>query len=195
MNRSYLSTLLFLLPSSLVGCNSETSKQEIISGRVINASDSSPIVGAIVSTDPPTSSVITNADGNYSISNVLSGIYIVTATKAGYMGATIKVSVTAGKTTTADLSLMIGQVAATPTVPFVATNSPTPYATSTAQPTLIKLTNTPEPTFTPERCESVTAPFTGGIDAARSSNSYSGIPFSSACRARSFGERFQPTTR
>jgi hypothetical protein len=77
-----------------------------ISGQVIDASSSSPIPNANVTTDPPTISVTSNTQGRYVIPEVPPGVYTITATKPGYTSASVEVSVTAGKTTTADVHLM-----------------------------------------------------------------------------------------
>ena len=80
-----------------------------ISGKVIDSSDGSPIPFANVITDPPTSSVTTDADGNYSISDVHPGNYRVIAIKLDYTSRDVLISVTAGGITTADLHFVKGQ--------------------------------------------------------------------------------------
>ena len=76
-----------------------------INGQVIDSSDGSFIPGANISTDPPTSSVTTDAQGEYSIADMPPGDYTVTASKAGYNSTSVDVAVAVGKTTTADLHL------------------------------------------------------------------------------------------
>jgi len=76
-----------------------------IQGQVTNATGDTAIVGAIVTTSPATSSVSTNAQGNYTIMNVTPGQYTVTAAKGGYNDGSVSISVAAGQTTTADIHL------------------------------------------------------------------------------------------
>ncbi len=58
-----------------------------ISGTVIDSNNGSPIPAANVSTDPPTSSVTTDVQGNYTIPDVHPGNYTVSASKSGYTTA------------------------------------------------------------------------------------------------------------
>ncbi|MCP4538610.1 MAG: hypothetical protein GY832_15865 [Chloroflexi bacterium] len=91
-----------------------------ITGKVIDSSDGSPIPFANVNTDPPTSSVTTDAQGNYTILNVPPGDYTVNAFKSDYIATSARVAVTAGRTPVADVHLS-SNVATTPIVV-----SPTP---------------------------------------------------------------------
>jgi hypothetical protein len=77
-----------------------------ISGQVIDSASNSPIPNANVTTDPPTVSVTADAQGRYVISEIPPGVYTITATKPGYTSASVSISVTAGKTTAADVHLM-----------------------------------------------------------------------------------------
>ncbi|MCP4613195.1 MAG: hypothetical protein GY845_31275 [Planctomycetes bacterium] len=77
-----------------------------ISGRVIDSSSGGPIPAANISTDPPSSSVTADAQGNYSISDVPPGNYMVTGIKSGFTSATVTIAVGANATTTADLHLI-----------------------------------------------------------------------------------------
>ncbi len=98
-------SILFLL---LISCNlartqpSSTTTGEI-SGIVIDSRDGSPIPYANVITEPPTSSVTTDSDGKYSISGVYPGDYRVIAIKLDNTSRDVRVAVTAGEMTTADL--------------------------------------------------------------------------------------------
>jgi hypothetical protein len=73
-----------------------------ISGNVLDE-DGSPIPLANIVTQPPTSVVVSDEQGAYSISEIPSGNYIVTSEKAGYKNRSVEVAVTVGGTTTADL--------------------------------------------------------------------------------------------
>ena len=92
----------------LAGCAKEgspTAPLGAISGRVVDEVSGEPIAGATVSTDPPTSTVITDASGNYTISDVKEGSYTVKAFKSDYLEGAVDVSVVSGGTATADIRL------------------------------------------------------------------------------------------
>lgn len=74
-----------------------------ISGYIVDSKTGVNISGVQIIVDPPVSSVITNAQGFYSIESVNPGQYTVKASKAGYNETSTQVTVEAGKTTTADL--------------------------------------------------------------------------------------------
>jgi len=76
-----------------------------ISGTVTEAGTSSAISGASVSTTPATTTATTNAQGAYTISNVSPGSYTVTASASGYIDKDTSITVTAGQTATASLTL------------------------------------------------------------------------------------------
>ncbi|HUP20875.1 MAG TPA: carboxypeptidase regulatory-like domain-containing protein [Gemmatimonadota bacterium] len=82
-----------------------------ISGRVTNASSGAGIVGALVGTSPATTTALTDASGNYSITNIPvpasgSASFAVTASKEGFQSASTSVSLSAAApTATANLAL------------------------------------------------------------------------------------------
>ena len=76
-----------------------------ISGRVTDASNSQPIAGATVTTQPATTTVTTDAQGNYTIPNVAPGGYTVNAAKSGYQNGSASATVVAGQTATANIAL------------------------------------------------------------------------------------------
>jgi hypothetical protein len=77
-----------------------------ISGKAIDSVDGTPIPAANISTDPPTCSVTAGVEGGYVIPDVPPGEYAITAVKPGYVSASVKIAVVAGRTTTADLHLV-----------------------------------------------------------------------------------------
>ncbi len=76
-----------------------------ITGKVTDKQNNQPIVGAQITTNPVTSSVVTGSDGNYTIPDVKSGQYTITAKKDGYNDNTTTVSVTEGKSVNADIQI------------------------------------------------------------------------------------------
>jgi formylglycine-generating enzyme required for sulfatase activity len=102
-------TIFVLLVS---GCRKEDSVTNVttgtISGTVVDASSSAPVSGASIVTSPPSSAVLTDTSGKYSISSVNPGTYTVTASRTGYTSGSVNVTVTAGGTTTGSISLIPG---------------------------------------------------------------------------------------
>lgn len=76
-----------------------------ISGRVTHASTGAGLAGATVTTQPATSTATTDAQGNYTIANVTAGAYTVSVSMSGYTAATTMITVVAGQTGTANVSL------------------------------------------------------------------------------------------
>jgi len=76
-----------------------------IVGTITESGSSAAISGASVSTLPATTTVTTNSQGAYTISNVSAGSYTVTASASGYIDNNTNITVTAGQTTTANLAL------------------------------------------------------------------------------------------
>jgi len=74
-----------------------------ISGKVTDSGNGTPVVGATVSDTIRTT--LTDASGNYTLSNVLPGSYTVTASASGYTSSSQAASVVAGQTTAADFTL------------------------------------------------------------------------------------------
>lgn len=76
-----------------------------ISGRVTSATGT-PLDGATITTQPTTTGGTTDSQGNFTIANVSPGSYVVSAARTGYQTATVNVSVVAGQTVSANLSLL-----------------------------------------------------------------------------------------
>jgi hypothetical protein len=91
-------------PTSPDNRNSTPTTGTII-GTVSETGTNSAIVGASVSTVPATSTVTTNPQGAYTISSVSPGAYTLTASASSHISNTTNISVTAGQTTTANLTL------------------------------------------------------------------------------------------
>lgn len=93
-----LIVLLVGVTSLLSGCLTGT-----IKGQVIDNYDR-PVVGAIVSTRPPTESVRTTENG-YVLKNVPVGEYVVKAKKPGYHVGSQRIQVQWSQTTGADIQI------------------------------------------------------------------------------------------
>lgn len=93
----------------IINCSENDSPtQEIstgtIQGSVVDQNGNS-LSSARVNTQPFTSNVLTNSGGNYVISNVEAGTYVVMASKSGYTSNSATVNVSSGGTSTADIQL------------------------------------------------------------------------------------------
>jgi uncharacterized protein (TIGR02145 family) len=105
-----MSILLLMTILVFSSCKKDDSNPSVpvngnIQGNITNTSDGTAINGASVETIPPTNAVITNQLGDFTMSDVTPGTYIVTATKSGYDTNSVSISVISGKTTTANIQL------------------------------------------------------------------------------------------
>ncbi|WP_141239875.1 carboxypeptidase-like regulatory domain-containing protein [Aliifodinibius salipaludis] len=101
--------LLFVICFSLlVGCSKETISPETfgnIDGQVLNSETEEGIGGANITTSPATNSIATNEDGSFSLNEVTTGNYNITASKSEFESTTVSVNVREGKTATAQIYL------------------------------------------------------------------------------------------
>lgn len=78
-----------------------------ISGKVLSTPGNTPVVGASITTDPPTSAVITGENGSFEIADIVRGVYKVIARKGGYLSDTVSIEVKKDMTTEAVLLLEV----------------------------------------------------------------------------------------
>ncbi len=90
-----------------------------ISGSVMDADDGTPIQGVSITTTPPTSSIITDAQGKFNLSELTAETYTISASKNGYNKTTTNVSVEGNKTTEAVIILSKRDDTAAPPLPPV----------------------------------------------------------------------------
>ena len=81
-----------------------------ITGRVTAAGTGEPVAGAAVRVADTQLGALTGADGRYTITSVPAGSRRVTATRVGYAAGTQTVTVAAGQTVTADLTVEVQAV-------------------------------------------------------------------------------------
>lgn len=91
----------------MAGCGTIT-KTGNIEGKVLNKVNGSAIPNAVVWTAPPTSRVLTSADGSYCIEGIEPGTYTVFASASGFHTDSIRITVVAGKSAKADFMLEPG---------------------------------------------------------------------------------------
>lgn len=105
-------TLLLLAGMIIAGCGAEdpaapntTGGTAALKGTIYRSSDMKPVEGAIVSTLPATSSIVTTTTGTFEFSGIASGAYVVTAAKIGLDTQSVTVTVAPRQTATADIIL------------------------------------------------------------------------------------------
>ena len=99
---------LLLLAGGVMGCDEETVGPETrgtLTGTVESAETDAPIPRANVTTSPPTQSVLTGEDGTFSLDNIPTGNYTVTASKNDFGSRSVTVRVEEGQTSSASILL------------------------------------------------------------------------------------------
>ena len=74
-----------------------------ISGKITDVSNYNPVPGATITTQPATSTVTSDASGNFTINDVSPGSYTITASKSGYNDGSVTIQ--AGSMEVADIQL------------------------------------------------------------------------------------------
>ena len=117
--KNYKLYTAFLIILLMVGCKTDigtvdpvVSTNGTISGRITSLNTGTPLIQAIVTTNPATASVTTDIFGYYLIENVKPGSYTVSASKVGYDSLSTKITVSANVNSPADIQLK-------PTVPGI----------------------------------------------------------------------------
>lgn len=125
MDRIVKVLIIILLYSVAISCEDAVNDDRYgsIQGIVQDFITEKPIEGAVVSTNPASSSVITNEDGVFVFEALEAGDYVISAEKHEYSKGTSSFNVKADKVTNAILRLKEGDLSAN-TVKF---NSPTPF--------------------------------------------------------------------
>ncbi len=135
MNMKYL--VMLLLPLAIISCTENTVTPTLygsISGTVLAPDGKTPVPGASVTTNPPTSAIATASNGTFSIDKVPVGNYTVTASKSGYTQTSVSVAVTSGETVQAVIFLS-SSASSAPGAP----TTPSPTNQATDQPLSLNL--------------------------------------------------------
>ncbi len=103
-----------------------------VTGIVLDATTNMPVPTANISTNPASSSILSDADGKFTINQVPIGSVVVTAQKDQYATGTSKVSVLANQTT--DVVIMVEPL--DPSLYVVKFSNPVPANESVDQPRL-----------------------------------------------------------
>lgn len=106
-----------------------------VTGTVIDGRNNLPLANATVTTNPATSSYLTNAQGKFTIDNVPVGRLAITVSRTDYQQVVSNVTVSDSQT--ADVSVVLTKsTTVSPTPP----NRPTPATQATGLPTTVQLT-------------------------------------------------------
>jgi TolB protein len=122
----------------LAGCT-ETTVEPVrygaLSGTVLDARSGQPLANVAISTTPASSGYLTDAKGQFAITQVPAGTVSVTAHKADYTDQSTSITVTEGQTQT--VSVLLSKPSAT--TPPNAPTQPSPANGATGQPTQLTL--------------------------------------------------------
>src|SRR5512140_415647 len=102
------SAFLLLLALASPSCKEDTTTPEVfgaITGAVYAVDGKTPLAGASIATNPPTSSLLTDKTGSFLIADIPTGSYAVSVSLTGYKKSTVSIAVTEGATTRATIIL------------------------------------------------------------------------------------------
>jgi len=103
----------------LAGCTMSLGQSpvRVVEGVVIDQNDK-PVKGVIITTDPPTSSVVTNELGCFLIKSLKEGVYTINAEKVGFVSDPVTINIQGFDSPTADIRILPeGMTAAKPVAP------------------------------------------------------------------------------
>lgn len=98
----------FLILSLFLACNEdqiEIKNYGSVTGKVLDADTYKPVEGVMITTTPPSVSLLSDAEGNFSIPKIPEGEVTVSAKKKEYLSNSISVTVFDGQST--DLQMLI----------------------------------------------------------------------------------------
>jgi formylglycine-generating enzyme required for sulfatase activity len=114
-----IAVTMMLLVSSLAGCGADevvsVPTGGTIAGIVLEASSHMPVRGATITTEPSTTTVVSDSAGSFTLGNVVEGRYVVTASCPGYVPSSTKVTVEVAKTVTG--TIVVSPVNRPPSTP------------------------------------------------------------------------------
>ncbi|HNX75052.1 MAG TPA: carboxypeptidase regulatory-like domain-containing protein [Candidatus Rifleibacterium sp.] len=109
MVKNYQVLLALILSLSLltaVGCGTKSSLRGTIVGTVVDSQTGIGVAGATVVTSPTTSSALTDINGHFTIADIESGVYTVTANATDFNSNSLTVSVDSGLSATTNIVLV-----------------------------------------------------------------------------------------
>lgn len=94
----------------LVSCKENTLEPSLtgsISGTVLSAADNLPLANVLVTTNPPTESVMTAVDGSFAFTDLDEGTYVVNAERDGFDKGHVSVTVRGAKSVAAVIMMTV----------------------------------------------------------------------------------------
>ncbi|MBC6698377.1 carboxypeptidase regulatory-like domain-containing protein [Hymenobacter puniceus] len=132
--------VVLLLGLTLLSCEDDTIEplySGSVEGTVLDGSNNNtPLVNAVITTNPATSSYVTDAQGRFSLPNIAVGKYAISIRKADFKTESVNVQVDANASTS--VTVVLEKTSASnvaPNVPF----SPTPATGAVDQPVELTL--------------------------------------------------------
>lgn len=101
-----MALVLSLSLLTAVGCGTKSSLRGSIVGTVVDSQTGIGVSGATVVTSPSTSSVITDINGRFTISDIEAGVYTLTAHASDFNSNSLTVSVDSGTSATTNIVLV-----------------------------------------------------------------------------------------
>lgn len=101
---AFRAMLIVMLAIALYSCDKPTLGPDStgsIKGTVRDYDTNKTLSNVNITTSPPTSSLVTDSNGNFTINNIASGNYSINASKYGYTGNSVTVNVNYGQNTEA----------------------------------------------------------------------------------------------
>lgn len=95
---------LLIISVTFLSCSESTVTPKLhgnVAGFVLVDGSGDPVSNALISTKPPTSSIVTDNKGRFTLDGVPVGNYQITAQKSGYNKGTVNISVREDETTEA----------------------------------------------------------------------------------------------
>ena len=104
----------FILVFTLLSCEDSVESRSYgsISGQVLSKVSLKPLEGAVITTNPPSRSVLSDSEGRFIIEDLVEGDYIVTAERNEYANKAITVNVRKDKVTEFTIQMEDGDLAA-----------------------------------------------------------------------------------
>lgn len=104
--RITIGVVLTIILVSAVGCGTSSTLRGSIVGTIVDSQTGIGIAGASVLTSPSSQTVLTDVNGNFSITEVQPGVFTVTANAQDYNSNSVTVTIDSGMTATTNLVLV-----------------------------------------------------------------------------------------
>jgi len=100
--------IILCIVSTFIGCRENAVEENLTGtfiGTVFASSDGSPLENAAVTTNPTTTSINTDAEGNFTITDVVIGTYAIIVSKEGFISNSLSVTLEANEEKMIEINL------------------------------------------------------------------------------------------